>query len=45
LGRWKTDGTADRVHNRRKPAAQCGFAVLPRRWVVKRTLGWLMRDD
>ena len=25
----------------RKPAGQRGFAVLPRRWVVERTLAWL----
>jgi transposase len=27
----------------KKPAEQIGFAVLPRRWVVERTLSWLMR--
>jgi transposase len=27
----------------RKPDGQRGFAVLPRRWVVERTLSWLMR--
>ena len=27
----------------RKPEGQRGFAVLPRRWVVERTLSWLMR--
>jgi transposase len=26
-----------------KPAGQRGFAVLPRRWVVERTLAWLVR--
>jgi transposase len=26
-----------------KPPEQQGFAVLPRRWVVERTFGWLMR--
>ena len=26
-----------------KPEGQKGFAVLPRRWVVERTFGWLMR--
>jgi transposase len=26
----------------RKPADQVGFKVLPRRWVVERTLGWLV---
>lgn len=28
----------------RKPPDQRGFAVLPRRWVVERTLSWLMRQ-
>ena len=27
-----------------KPADQKGFAVLPRRWVVERTFGWLGRS-
>jgi transposase len=27
----------------RKPAEQQGFAVLPRRWVVERTLAWIVR--
>lgn len=27
----------------RKPEDQVGFAVLPRRWVVERTLSWLVR--
>jgi transposase len=27
----------------RKPTGQHGFAVLPRRWVVERTLSWLVR--
>jgi transposase len=26
-----------------KPVGQKGFAVLPRRWVVERTFGWLMK--
>jgi putative transposase len=26
-----------------RPKGQKGFAVLPRRWVVERTLGWLLR--
>jgi transposase len=26
----------------KKPADQVGFAVLPRRWVVERTLGWIV---
>lgn len=28
----------------RKPEGQRGFAVLPRRWVVERTLSWLVRN-
>jgi transposase len=28
----------------RRPAGQRGFAVLPRRWVVERTFGWLGRS-
>lgn len=27
----------------RKPAGQRGFSALPRRWVVERTLAWMMR--
>lgn len=27
----------------RKQEGQVGFAVLPRRWVVERTLGWIAR--
>lgn len=27
-----------------KPAEQQGFAVLPRRWVVERTIGWMGRS-
>jgi transposase len=26
-----------------RPPGQKGFVVLPRRWVVERTLGWVMR--
>jgi len=28
----------------RKPVGQVGFEVLPRRWVVERTLAWLCRN-
>lgn len=28
----------------RRPSTQQGFAVLPRRWVVERTFGWLERS-
>ena len=27
----------------KRPKGQKGFVVLPRRWVVERTLGWLLR--
>lgn len=27
-----------------KPATQQGFAVLPRRWVVERSIGWVNRN-
>jgi len=27
----------------RRPEQQKGFVVLPKRWVVERTFGWLMR--
>ena len=27
----------------RRPAGATGFVVIPRRWVVERTLGWLGR--
>jgi len=27
----------------KKPANQVGFKVLPRRWIVERSLSWLMR--
>jgi len=31
------------LHIVRKPAGQRDFEVLPRRWVVERTLSWLVR--
>ena len=27
-----------------RPAGQCGFALLPRRWVVERTFAWLLQS-
>ena len=32
-----------RLESVRRPHTKDGFKVLPRRWVVERTLGWLMR--
>jgi transposase len=38
---WATRILATTLHIVRKPAGQQGFAVIPRRWAVERTLGWL----
>nr|WP_233616323.1 IS5 family transposase [Actinomadura harenae] len=38
---WAHDVLRTTVSIVRKPADQKGFAVLPRRWAVERTLGWL----
>jgi len=43
LVRWAKDRLRLVIEVVRKPADQQGFAVLPRRWVVERTLSWLMR--
>ena len=44
LVRWAKDRLRLVLQVVRKPADQQGFAVLPRRWVVERTLSWLMRN-
>jgi transposase len=31
------------LHIVKRPADACGFVVLPRRWVVERTLSWIVR--
>jgi len=41
LVRWARRVLRTVVEIVRKPAGQRGFAVLPRRWVVERTLAWL----
>lgn len=41
--RWAKDRLRLVIEVVRKPPGQQGFAVLPRRWVVERTLSWLMR--
>lgn len=41
FSREKLQSTLDIV---RRCAATTGFVVLPRRWVVERTLSWLMRS-
>ena len=38
---WATRILATTISIVRKPADQRGFAVIPRRWAVERTLGWL----
>lgn len=44
LGEWMqvyTDITLEVIE---KPADQVGFAVLPKRWVVERTIAWMCRN-
>jgi transposase len=44
LSRWvQTQATQLKVEVVRKPAGKQGFSILPRRWVVERTLGWVMQ--
>lgn len=43
LVRWAQNRLRVVIKVVRKPEGQRGFAVLPRRWVVERTLAWLMR--
>jgi transposase len=38
---WAMTFLATTVHVVRKPGGQQGFAVIPRRWCVERTLAWL----
>jgi transposase len=41
LREWAAQILRTTIHVVRKPAGQRGFAVIPRRWAVERTLGWL----
>jgi transposase len=41
LLQWAARFLATTIHIVRKPAGQQGFAVIPRRWAVERTLAWL----
>ena len=44
LQRWlKRTGAAYQVQVVSRPAGAVGFVLLPRRWVVERTLAWLGR--
>ncbi len=38
---WASRMLRTTIHVVRKPAGQRGFAVIPRRWAVERTLAWL----
>jgi transposase len=38
---WAHNTLSTTVHIVRKPADQRGFAVIPRRWAVERTLAWI----
>jgi transposase len=38
---WAAHILRTTIHVVRKPAGQRGFAVIPRRWAVERTLAWL----
>ena len=38
---WARHLLATTLHIVRKPAGQRGFAVIPRRWAVERSLAWL----
>jgi transposase len=38
---WAHTILASTLHIVRKPADQRGFAVIPRRWAIERTFGWL----
>jgi transposase len=42
FAQWRDDGTW-RLEVVRRPAGSKGFVLLPKRWVVERTLAWLGR--
>ena len=44
LSEWVRERLGCRLEIVSRAAGQRGFAVLPRRWVVARTLGWLGRQ-
>jgi len=43
LPAWAAQACGWRLEIVSKPAGQRGFTVLPRRWTVERTFGWLLR--
>ena len=44
LSEWVRERLSCRLEIAPRAAGQRGFAVLPRRWAVARTLGWLGRQ-
>ena len=43
IGGWVKQSCGWRLEITRRPPAAKGFVVIPRRWVVERTFGWLGR--
>lgn len=44
LEQWMREHTHMTLEVIEKPADQVGFAVIPKRWVVERTIAWLCRN-
>ena len=43
LDEWLQQNTAIRLNVIEKPPGQTGFAVIPKRWVVERSIAWVGR--
>lgn len=43
LEEWMAAETSSRLEIVRRPREATGFAVLPKRWIVERTFGWLVK--
>ena len=44
LDEWLRQNTAIRLNVIEKPLGQTGFAVIPKRWVVERSIAWAGRN-
>ena len=44
LDKWLQQNTAIRLNIIEKPPGQKGFAVIPKRWVVERSIAWAGRN-
>ena len=44
LDEWMEKNTAIRLNVIEKPIGQKGFAVIPKRWVVERSIAWAGRN-